>query len=386
MKSKPHQLRVRLEAKPHSYLLQIGRSILGSVGEELRRSLKPLPNRVSIISNRKVFGLYGTQTMTGLRRMGFTVTHWLMGEGEQHKTFASAEKALLFLHQSGLERTDVVLALGGGVVGDLAGFAAASYLRGIPLVQVPTTLIAQIDSSVGGKTGVNLPGGKNLVGAFHQPGAVIIDTETLKTLPKRELVAGWCESIKNGAVGSNRLFAQTRNFLEQLKDDPDALSSPLLDTIVRAHCSFKARIVMGDEREAPSRTDNHSRRILNFGHTVGHALEAVTHYRRFRHGEAVGYGMLVAGEISQNVGLLGATELESLQEAVRLCGPLPRADDLDADSILKSIQSDKKSLAGRIQWVLLERIGRAQIVDGSKIAPQLLRDALRTGLKRRKGV
>ncbi len=387
MRLKSHRVNVRLAAKPHSYQLQIGRNILRGVGNEIRRSLGPQPQRISIISNRKVFGLYGSLTALSLSQSGFNVTHWLMGDGEHFKTLASAEKALLFLNQSGLERTDAVLALGGGVVGDLAGFAAASYLRGVPLVQVPTTLIAQIDSSVGGKTGVNLPVGKNLVGAFYQPSAVLIDTDTLRTLPKRELVAGWCESIKNGAVGNQRLFAQTRNFLRQLQDEPDALASPALDRLIRAHCSFKAQIVTGDEREAPERIDNRSRRILNFGHTVGHALEAITRYRRFRHGEAVGHGMLVAGEISKNMGLLTATELESLQDAVRLCGPLPRADDLDVNAILKSIQSDKKSLGGRIQWVLLEQLGRARIVDGSKIPPQLLRTALRAGLRRhRKGV
>ncbi|MEP6636917.1 MAG: hypothetical protein ABJB97_09345 [Acidobacteriota bacterium] len=201
------------------------------------------------------------------------------------------------------------------------------------------------------------------------------------------MVAGWCESIKNGAVGSSRLFGQTRDFLNTLNSDASALSSPVLDGLIRSHCAFKASIVSGDAHEAPGRTDHRSRRILNFGHTVGHALEAATHYRRFRHGEAVGYGMLVAGEISKNVGVLAASELESLRDAVRLCGRLPRADDLDANAILKAMQGDKKSVGGRIQWVLLERIGRARIVDGREITPQLLRDALRTGLKRRsKGV
>jgi 3-dehydroquinate synthase len=378
---KEQRVHVRLAAKPREYQLQIGRNILGEVGPEIRRCLGQLTRRVVIISNRRVFNLYGARTVEGLRANGFLVSHWLMGDGERFKSPTTAEKAFLFLSKTGIERTDAVVALGGGVVGDVAGFAAATYLRGIAFVQVPTTLIAQIDSSVGGKTGLNLPQGKNLIGAFHQPSAVVIDIETLTTLPARELVAGWCESIKQGAVGGRSLFERTTHFLRALRSSSDALSSSTLDQLIRAHCAFKAAIVTGDELEASGRTDNRSRRILNFGHTVGHALEAVTRYGRFRHGEAVGHGMLVAGEISKHLGLLAASELESLREAVRLCGPLPRADDLDASAIMTSLQSDKKSVGGRIQWVLLERIGRARIVDGKEITPRLLRDAMRRGLK-----
>lgn len=378
---KEHRVHVRLAAQPRQYQLQIGRNILEEVGTEIRRCLGKLTRRVVIISNRKVFNLYGTRTVEGLRANGFLVSHWLMGDGERFKSLTTAEKAFLFLSKSGLERTDAVVALGGGVVGDVAGFAAATYLRGVPFVQVPTTLIAQIDSSVGGKTGLNLPQGKNLIGAFHQPSAVVIDIETLKTLPARELVAGWCESIKQGAVGGRSLFDRTTHFLSALASNSGALSSSKLDQLIRAHCAFKAAIVTGDELEAAGRTDNRSRRILNFGHTVGHALEAVTRYGRFRHGEAVGHGMLVAGEISKNLGLLAASELESLREAVRLCGPLPRADDLEARAVMTALQSDKKSVGGRIQWVLLERIGRARIVDGKEITPRLLRQALSRGLK-----
>lgn len=186
-------------------------------------------------------------------------------------------------------------------MGDLAGFAAAVYLRGVPFVQIPTTLLAQIDSSVGGKTGVNLPAGKNLIGCFHQPSAVIVDVETLTTLPPRELVAGWCETIKQGAVGSRKLFKQTTDFL-RLFDSKSPLCSSQLEDLIACHCSFKAAIVASDEREDIVRRDHRSRRILNFGHTIGHALEAVTSYRRFRHGEAVGHGILVAGELSKNLG------------------------------------------------------------------------------------
>jgi 3-dehydroquinate synthase len=276
------------------------------------------------------------------------------------------------------------MALGGGVVGDVAGFASAIYMRGLSLVQMPTTLLAQIDSSVGGKTGINLQEGKNLVGAFHQPSSVLIDTQTLTTLPRRELVSGFCEAVKQGAVGSRKLFEQTRKLLVAYQSDRSSLLSKEMELLISAQCSFKASIVMHDEREATGRSDSRSRRILNFGHTTGHALEAVTSYGRFRHGEAVGHGMLVAGEISTSLGLLDASELESLREAVDLCGPLPAASDLDDKAIADAITRDKKSDAGQIKWVMLEGIGRPRIVDGKEISPQLLRSSMRKALRRQR--
>jgi 3-dehydroquinate synthase len=304
-----------------------------------------------------------------------------MPEGERYKSFDVLERAVNFLGESRLERNDVVVALGGGVVGDLAGFAAATYLRGISLVQVPTTLLAQIDSSVGGKTGINLPFGKNMVGAFHQPSAVLIDTETLASLPRRELVSGFCEMVKQSLVASPKLFATTIMVLKEVNARRDLLLAPKFEALVASHCSFKASIVANDERESAKRSDCLSRRILNFGHTTAHALEAITNYRRFRHGEAVGHGMVVAGEISRNLGLLTAAELESLRGAVDLCGTLPRADDLDIDNILGALQRDKKSVGGQINWVLLEKIGSPRIVDGKEISAKLLRLSLREGLK-----
>ena len=359
----------------------IGRNTLDQVGQEARRSLDPHACRVAVISNQRVFDFYGAPVVESLRASKFRVTPWLMGDGERFKSLATLEKALQFLANSGLERSDAVVALGGGVVGDLAGFAAATYLRGVSLIQVPTTVIAQVDSAIGGKTGVNLRSGKNLVGAFHQPRAVVVDVSTLKTLPPRELVAGWCEAIKNGAVGSRDLFEKTMGFLKKLDSGTTQLSSEELERLIKSHCAFKAGIVKHDEREDPERTDNRSRRVLNFGHTVGHALEAATDYRRFRHGEAVGHGMKVAGEISKNLGLLEASELELLRDAIRLCGPLPPAVDLDPSEIMKRVLSDKKSVAGKVQWVLLEKIGSPRVVDGADISARLLREALRKGLK-----
>jgi 3-dehydroquinate synthase len=376
------RLNVRLAAAKHQYEIKIGRRILRELGDEIHSCLPHRPRRVALISNQKVFSLYGVQALTRLRDAKYAVFPWLVGDGERYKTLATVQNVLITLSEMGLERTDAIVALGGGVIGDVAGFAAATYLRGIPFLQVPTTLIAQIDSSVGGKTGVNLPRGKNLVGAFHQPCGVLIDTETLTTLAPRELVSGWCESIKQGAVGSRTLFDQTRAFLKKtIKSKPETFVSPALEKLIRSQCAFKAAIVTGDEREAPERTDHLSRRVLNFGHTVGHALETITKYRRFRHGEAVGYGMLVAGQISKDLGLLATSELELLRDTIRLAGSLPTAGGLGEGMITRAILRDKKSVDGRIKWVLLERIGRARIVDGKEITPRLLRDSIRAGLK-----
>jgi 3-dehydroquinate synthase len=300
-----------------------------------------------------------------------------MPEGERYKSFRSLEKAVTFLSENHFERDDLVLALGGGVVGDLAGFAAAIYLRGVPLVQVPTTLLSQIDSSVGGKTGINLATGKNLVGAFHQPASVFIDTETLVSLPPRELVSGFCEMVKQALIADRSLFEMTVDCLQK----HDFLLSPEFEELIAAQCGFKASIVANDERESTSRTDAKSRRVLNFGHTTAHALETITDYRYFRHGEAVGYGMLVAGELSRNLGLIDSGDLESLRDAVRLCGPLPRADHLDTKQITGSLKHDKKSVGGQINWVLLEGIGRPKIVEGRLISAKSLRLALRAGLR-----
>ena len=391
-------VRVRLPAKPKTYDIRIAAGSLGDLGPAVRENAGRAARAVAVISNKTVFNLYGKSAIGSLRSAGFNVKHFLVGDGERQKSFRSLERIVAFLADSRFQRNDVVLALGGGVVGDLAGFAAATYLRGVPLVQVLTTLLAQIDSSVGGKTGINLASGKNLVGAFHQPALVLIDTETLRTLPARELTAGFCEMAKQGAVGSRKLFDQTVRLLRsgidfslglpdeasrntgQSKTQTKVYATQLAATIA-AHCRFKASIVTGDELEEISRTDARSRRILNFGHTTAHALEKVTNYRRFRHGEAVGYGILVASELSKSLGMLPSRELESLREAVALCGALPRADNIAATQIIAAMTADKKVVEGKLKWVLLEGIGKPRIVDSAEIKPSVLRSALTAGLK-----
>jgi 3-dehydroquinate synthase len=377
-----HRLEISLNQEARRSEINISGGIRRKLGE-----LLPLkaPRRVGVISNQRVFDLYGRDVVRSLKAAGFKPLEWLMPEGERYKSFRILEKAVTFLSENRFERDDLVMALGGGVVGDLAGFSAAIYLRGLPLAQVPTTLLSQIDSSVGGKTGINLPTGKNLVGAFHQPSSVFIDTETLMSLPPRELVSGFCEMVKQALIADRSLFESTVDCLQKTAGKRDFLLSPEFESLIAAHCGFKASIVANDERESTSRSDTKSRRVLNFGHTTAHALETITNYRVFRHGEAVGYGMLVAGELSRNLGLIDAGELKSLREAVSLCGPLPRADNLDTSGIIRALKHDKKSVGGQINWVLLEGIGRPRIVEGRLISAKSLRLSLRAGLRGAEG-
>jgi 3-dehydroquinate synthase len=255
------------------------------------------------------------------------------------------------------------------VIGDTVGFAAATYLRGVRLVQVPTTLLAQIDSSVGGKTGVNHRLGKNLIGAFHQPLLVVIDPETLKTLPAREIGAGLCEAIKYGVIRDRNLFSRIFRRIEQLK----RCDLSEIAHLTGESCRIKAYVVSRDEREGDLR------RILNFGHTVGHALEAVTGYRRFLHGEAVGHGMRAASRIAERMGLFDSTERKAIDEAIRRVGPLPAANTLALDDIISAMHHDKKADAGRLAFVLPVEIGR--VVIRSDVPLQIVRSALKDALQ-----
>lgn len=386
-------VRVKLpRRKEESYEIVIGSNAINHLGSEARKVLHVQSRRISLVSNKTVFNFYGKAATESLREAGYEVSVFLMGDGERFKSFRTLEKVLLFFSEQKLERNDAVVALGGGVVGDLAGFAAAVYLRGVDFIQIPTTLLAQIDSSVGGKVAVNTSFGKNLVGAFHQPRAVLIDTETLKTLPERELTAGWCEAIKQGAIGSKKLFNQTVKLLPQRhrdaetqnKNAPHTTTIPAddnaLSSLIAAQVKFKASIVAGDEKEDITRTDSRSRRILNFGHTIAHALERITSYKRFRHGEAVGYGMLAAGEIGKRLDITPSDALDSLIAAVKTAGCLPRADDLSSSEIISLIKHDKKSVGGKIKWIFLEKPGRAKIVDGEDVPPEIVRESLRAVL------
>ncbi|MBW8863090.1 MAG: 3-dehydroquinate synthase, partial [Acidobacteria bacterium] len=289
----------------------------------------------------------------------------LIPDGERHKHLQTVGRIYDALIRARADRASAIVAVGGGVLGDTAGFAAATYLRGIPVIQVPTTLLAQVDSAIGGKVGVNHALGKNLIGAFHPPALVVTDPGVLATLPRREFRAGLYEIIKYGMTSSATLFDK----LSKERKAIFARTPDVLTSIIAESCRIKADVVVKDEREAGLR------RILNFGHTAGHAIEAVTKYRRFRHGEAVGYGMLVAAELARARGALAETDRKALADLIASLGPLPPVADLSAAQMLEAMQHDKKVVAGRLHFVLPTAVGATTIVDD--VTEKELRAALK---------
>jgi 3-dehydroquinate synthase len=380
------RISVKVKSKSHQYDVKISGGILKNCGIWAQKCLGK-SNRIAIISNAKIFRLYGESVKKSLEREGFEVFVWLMKDGERYKNLHSLKNALKFFSEKKLTRTDSIIALGGGVVGDLSGFAASVYLRGIPFLLISTTLLSMIDSSVGGKTAVNSDFGKNLIGAFYQPKGVLVDVETLKTLPGRELIAGFCEAVKQGAISDKKLFDQTALFLKKYPpnrfkihfDNEKFISE--LEELISAQVAFKAKIVSGDEQESVTRTDAKSRKILNFGHTVGHALEKVTDYKYFKHGEAVGYGMLAAAEISKNIDILDSNSLKLLNDVVGLVGKLPTTESLKVEKIIEALDFDKKSINKSLQWILLEEIGKPIIFDGKSVSLEKIKTSLFSVLK-----
>ncbi len=359
---------INVKLGDRSYPIEIASGALACLGAHARASLGEKARRAVIITNPAIDGLYGKQVTRSLARAEFRPLKFLIGDGERFKSLRTAESLYTFLIEQHIERSDVIVALGGGVTGDVAGFVAATYLRGIRFIQVPTTLLAQIDSSVGGKTGVNHPLGKNLIGAFHQPSLVVIDPETLDTLPAREMSAGLYEAIKYGVIRDRRLFTRIARDIEALKRlDPETLSY-----LIARCCRIKADVVARDEREGGLR------RILNFGHTVGHALEAVTGYRRFYHGEAVGHGMRAASLIAEQLNLLSLKERKTIDDAILRIGRLPKANNLALGDIISAMDRDKKAEAGRLAFVLPVEIGR--VVIRSDVPLRIVRLALKASL------
>jgi 3-dehydroquinate synthase len=307
-----------------------------------------LPARRLIVSSPTVWRFHGERL-----RAASADEAILIPDGERFKHLGTVSRIYDALIRAAADRATTLIAAGGGVVGDTAGFAAATYLRGIPVVQVPTTLLAQVDSAIGGKVGVNHPLGKNLVGAFHPPRAVIVDPDLLGTLPRREFRAGLYEVVKYGVIASRPLFETVAESLKALF----ARAPQALVPVIAECCRIKAAVVAEDEREAGPR------RALNFGHTAGHALEAVTKYRRFRHGEAVAYGMRVAAEVGVMRGLLSREDREALAALIVQMGPLPPVGDLAVGDVIAAMQHDKKVVAGRLHFVLPAGIGRTVVVD-----------------------
>jgi 3-dehydroquinate synthase len=342
---------IRVKAAGGGYACLCGAGVLRYAAREIAGLGKF--SSVRVVSSPRVWRAVGKSVKRGLARDGASKLH-LFDDGEPQKNMRSVESLCRALTRAGADRRALIVAVGGGVVGDVAGFVAASYLRGVGLVQVPTTLVAQVDSSVGGKAGVNLPEGKNLVGAFYPPRLVLVDYEMLRTLPEREYRSGLAEVVKYGVIADRKLFAYLETNMEKvLRRDRGAL-----EYLIPRCVQIKALVVSRDEREAGLRE------ILNFGHTFGHALESVTKYKRFKHGEAVAWGMMCAALLGHEIGMMAADEVSRVVALVRRIGSLPVWPRVTPQVLMDAMRADKKTQAGKLRFVLSAKIGVAKSVDG----------------------
>ena len=344
---------VRVNLGDRSYLILIKSSLLNESGEIIFSS--NVGKNAVVITNTTVGPLYLAPLLKSLEEALFHVDVITIPDGEQHKTLFWMEQIYDQLLSFDLDRNSPVIALGGGVIGDIAGFAAATYLRGLPLVQIPTTLLSQVDSSVGGKTGVNLPQGKNMVGAFYQPRTVLIDPLVLRTLDTRELRSGLAEVIKYSIISDQKFFS----YLQSNIDRALKLDQSVLPAIIKTCCTIKAAITSQDEREGGIRA------VLNFGHTIGHAIETLTQYREYSHGEAVSIGMAAAAKLSAAWGYSSADDCRQLITLLEAAGLPTRLPAFPASDYLQAIQKDKKRAGGNIRMVLMKGIGEVSIEEVS---------------------
>jgi 3-dehydroquinate synthase len=329
----------------------VERGVLATIARHVPKSSK----QVFVVTTQDVWGFHGPQLAAALDGVRYEVLYF--PGGEERKRLSEVEALAEQMVAHGADRSSVVIGFGGGIVTDVAGFLAASFLRGIPVIQVPTTLVGQSDAAVGGKTGVNLVGGKNLMGAFHQPLVVLIDPDVLRTLPEREYRAGLYEVIKCGVIRSPELFELLeRQAPAVLSQQPAAVEQAVCDSV-----RIKCEVVTADEKEGDLR------RILNFGHTIGHALEAETHYTRFLHGEAVAFGMNAATQLAHLEGLLSEADTRRILAVVRAYGPIPALDGITPAALLARLGSDKKTLHGKVHFVLPVCIGEVVIRSGISI-------------------
>jgi 3-dehydroquinate synthase len=339
---------VRVELGARSYDVVVGVDVLDTIGG--RMAALGFRGRCGLVTNDRVGALYRGRVERSLALAGMTPVVVQIPDGEEHKTLATLSGMFDTLLRAGIERGTPLVALGGGVVGDVTGFAAATLLRGLPIVQAPTTLLAQVDAAIGGKTAIDHPVGKNLIGAFHQPRLVVADVGVLGTLPRRELLAGLAEVVKYGVIGDAKLFAG-------LERDPSAvltLDPTAFVPIVAACGRQKAAVVAADERE-----ERGERAVLNFGHTIGHALEAVTGYGRFLHGEAVAIGMVAAARVSAGLGLCDTATVDRIAGLLgRLGLPVAIPNDVPIAALGAAMRADKKSVDGRIRFIAVEQVGR----------------------------
>ena len=343
---------LHVELNENRYPLFVGSGILNRIGEYLKSCAKS--TKALLVTDTFVNHRYAPLVMESLKSSGFEVTIVDIPVGEESKSLEQFARIQDSLVENQLDRGSTLIALGGGVIGDLAGFAAAVYMRGIAYVQIPTTLQAQVDASVGGKTAINHPKGKNLIGAFHQPKLVLIDVETLKTLPQEDIRAGLIEVIKMGVIRDEPLF----EMVEENLDDILNLDVEMLIEMIARACANKADIVAKDEKESGLRM------VLNYGHTFGHALEALTHYKKYRHGEAVSIGMNCAAQLAVSLGMFSETDFErqhALLNRAKL--PLSFPPDLSAEAICDAMSHDKKALGGKLRLILPTRIGEVVVRD-----------------------
>jgi 3-dehydroquinate synthase len=350
--------RVTIALPPRPYDAVIENGVLQRAGELLREvfggsdSSKAGKKRLFVATVPPVRRKWGKKLITSLSAAGFAPQVLEMPNGERHKKLATVEKLAEHLSRLGADRNSAVVAFGGGVVGDVTGLLASLYMRGLEVVQIPTTVLAQVDASIGGKTGVNLRAGKNLVGTFHHPRMVLIDPAVLATLPDREFRAGLYEALKCGVIGKPELFSALENAdVKELRRD-----AAKLEWVIAESVRLKAEVVSADERE------NGLRRVLNLGHTIGHALEAETEYRHFLHGEAVAWGMIAAAGIAAAVERTDQASASRIAEAVQRLGPLPKVQ-VRSRNILRLLQSDKKTRDGVVHFVLPREIGRVEVVN-----------------------
>ena len=342
--------RIRVQSSAGPYLVVAGAGAIGRGAQEIA-ALGQFSS-VHVVSSPEVWRAVGKIVQRGLRLSNRNGVH-LFSDSESAKHLGSVEQIARSLSRAGADRKALVIAVGGGVVGDVAGFVAASYLRGVALVQIPTTLVAQVDSSIGGKTGVNLPEGKNLVGAFYPPRLVVTDPDLLRSLPPREFRGGLAEVIKHAVIADALMFARLEKDMDKiLRRDRD-----LLGSLIPGNVQIKARVVSRDERESGLRE------ILNFGHTFAHALESVTHYRRYQHGEAVAWGMVAAAFLGHEIGLTPAEDVSRIVSLVCRLGPLPPWPAVSLSTLVKAMHSDKKTRSGVLRFVLSPRLGQARTYD-----------------------
>ncbi|MBL1211134.1 3-dehydroquinate synthase [Geminocystis sp. GBBB08] len=350
----------------NSYSIYVTDNGLSTIGEKAQQF--NLGKKILVISNPEIFAYYGETTVKSLEDAGFTVNYHLIPAGENYKTLESISHIYDTTLKYRLERNSTMIALGGGVVGDMTGFASATWLRGINFIQIPTSLLAMVDASIGGKTGVNHPQGKNLIGAFYQPKFVLIDSSVLKTLPEREFKAGMAEVIKYGVIWDKTLFERLEN--ENNLHSLNNLSTDLLNEILTRSCQAKADVVSQDEKEAGLRA------ILNYGHTIGHVIESLTYYQTFVHGEAVAIGMVAAGKIALKANLCSEEEVIRQEKLIAKAGlPTQIPHYLDLDDIIANLQTDKKVKAGKVRFILPQTIG--QVIISDQISTDLLREVFK---------